>query len=120
MQYGFNYKVRQAVSLIQVIYIGEPMVPWRLPCEYEAQLISKKVAISILGDKVVLTFAEQKIMSGNDPEKWRFFMGLDLDESFDLLERTKPWVNKYRQELIEKFPTNNSEEPDFTKDNWWE
>jgi hypothetical protein len=69
MQYGYSYKVRQAVSLIQGVYAGKPLALWRLPCEYEAQLISKKVAISILGDNVVSSFTEQKIMSGNDSDK---------------------------------------------------
>jgi hypothetical protein len=45
---------------------------------------------------------------------------LNPEESFDLLEQTKPWVIVYREVLRERFPADSSKEPDFTKDNWWE
>jgi hypothetical protein len=120
MQYGHNYKTWRADGLVKEVYPGEPMAPWRLPCEYEAQLISKRVANGILGVDVVTNYAEQKIQEENDPEKWSFFQGLDPEESFNLLDRTKPWVNEYREVLKERFPAQSSEAPDFIKDNWWE
>ncbi|MGA2352064.1 MAG: hypothetical protein ABSF70_16635 [Terracidiphilus sp.] len=120
MQYGFSYRAWRAVGRVKEVYAGEPLAPWRFPCEYEAQLVSKRVANEIPGVDVVMSYAEQKTQEENDPEKWRFFKGLDPEEPFDLLERTKPLVNKYREILMEKFPARNNDEPDFTKDNWWE
>jgi len=120
MQYGFSYKVWRAVGSVKKVYAGEPLAPWCLPCENEAQLVSKQIACEVLGHEMVLSYAEQQIENGNDPEKWRFFKKMDLEESFDLLEQTKPWVNTYREALKVRFPADSSEEPDFTKDNWWE
>jgi hypothetical protein len=107
--------------LVRIVYLGEPLAGWRLPCEHEAHLVSKKVvsASDVLGREVVMSYAEQQ-GKGNDPEKWNFFKGLDLEESFDVLERLKPWVNEYKEALKERFHANSSEEPYFTKDNWWE
>jgi hypothetical protein len=112
--------VKRAECLVREVYTGEPLALWRLPCEHEAQLVAKKMAEEVHGKDKVLRYTEQQIEKGNDPEKWNFFRGLDLAESFELLERTKPWVNKYREVLKERFPADSSEEPDFTKNNWWE
>jgi len=128
MQYGFNNKAFLANKCLDRIRIvkDSKSFPWSLPAEYEAVLTSKKVSEMVLGKDAVLGYAQdcragaQQKEDSNESEKWRFFLGLDPEESFDLLEITKLWVNKFRQELIENFPTNNSDEPDFTKDNWWE
>jgi len=118
MQYGFSYKAWWAEGLVREV--GEPLDQWRFPSEHEAQLVSKKVAEEVFGGDVIRDYAEKQIQEKNDPEKWKFFLGLDPKESFDLLEQTKPWANEYREALKEKFPAYNSEEADFTKDKWWE
>ncbi len=119
-QYGSNYKVWRAEGLCKQVYSGEPLAPWRFPSEFEAQLVSKRIAKIIFGDKIVTGYAKQKIEEESDPEKWKFFQGLDSEVSFDLLERTQPWVEEYRETLKERFPAHNSDEPDFAKDKWWE
>jgi hypothetical protein len=123
MQLGFNYKAFRANCLL-LHYLRcwkkDQRPLWKFPHEYEAPLVSKRVSELVLTRDMVSSYTEQKIEEKNDLEKWRFFQGLDAAESFDLLERTKPLVNQYREELKENFRTTNTKEPDFTKENWWE
>jgi hypothetical protein len=118
MQYGFYYKAWRAEHRIKCVFTDGPAAPWSFPSEYEAQLVSKKVANLVLGADLVFDYAEKHVRENNDSEKWEFFKGLDPKESFDLIERINPWVNKYREVLKEQFPAYNSEEPDFEKAKW--
>jgi len=120
MQYGFSYKAWRAERLVTEVYTGGALAPWCFPTENETQLVSRRVAERVLGVGVVAGYAKKHIQEENSPEKWRFFLGLDPEESFDLLERTRPWVSEYREALKERFPASSREEPDFAKDNWWE
>ncbi len=128
MQYGFSYKVYMANDAIrQIRTIKENnSLPWGLPAEHEAVLASKKVSEEVLGKDSVLGYAEQQKEAGKhkndwrESEKWSFFLASDPQESFDFLEQTKPLVDQNRKALVEQFPVCNSEEPDFTKENWWE
>lgn len=121
IQYGFHRKIRLAEKRVFCgVYDGPPMAPWLLPTEHDAQLNSKRVADVILGGDRIEAYAAEQIEQEFDPEKWRFFLELDIQESFDLTREVDNWVRKYKAALIERFPAASSEEPDFTRDNWWE
>jgi hypothetical protein len=122
VQYGFSNKVWRAIGDVRNLFVenGGSAFPWDFPDEHEAQLVSKRVAEEVFGGDVIRGYAEKQIHEMNHPEKWKFFLGLDSKESFDLLEQTKPWVNEYRDVLKERFPPDNDDDPDFTKENWWE
>ena len=129
VQYEFSHKVYLASDYVKRILTAEDdrFRPWNSPHEHEALLISKKVSEVILGQKIVRRFAEERRVEAekeqqwNESEKWRFFLDeLNAHESFDLLKRTIPLVGQNRDALVEKFPPNDSAEPDFTKANWWD
>lgn len=119
-QYGLQYRAWQAERRIKEIYTGAPMAPWRLPTENEAQLSSRKIAEAILGKDEVTAYAKDQIERGLDPNKWEFFLALDTQQPFDLFERVDFWVREYKTTLIERFPKECEEDPDFTKPSWWE
>ncbi|MGA2572209.1 MAG: hypothetical protein ABSF23_17010 [Terracidiphilus sp.] len=119
-QYGLQYKAWQAERRIKEVYTGEPMAPWLLPAEYEAQLSSRRVAEAILGKDQVAAYAKNQIERGSDPNKWEFFLALDTQQPFNLFERVDIWVREYKTILSEKFPKEREEDPDFTKASWWE
>lgn len=123
MQYAYKFKIWRANAYLQdaaVPKLTNPH-PWDFPVEYEAQFVSKLVAESIIGREEVNRYAIDQISNCDDPEKWKFFLGLDTSQSFDLLEETKHWVQKYKNDIIEKHPDmhRRSSDPDFTKDDWW-
>lgn len=78
-------------------------------------MVSKQFAGEVLGKDVMKAHAEEQIEAGNDPEKWKFFLNVSNSTPFDLLAETKPWVEKYRTELVKI----EQGEIDFSKDEWW-
>jgi hypothetical protein len=98
--------------------------PWDLPHEHEAQLNSRRIAIELLGEAVVDAHAASRIQDNHDPDKWQFFRSLSVSSTFDLLEATKPWVDRYRtrmQELEQDIDKDLKPEDwiDFTQPEWW-
>ena len=93
---------------------------WNIPHEHEAQLNSRRIAIELLGEAIVDAYAVSKIQDNYDPDKWRFFRSLSTSATFNLLEETRPWVDRYRTGL-QMIPQNIEPEHqiDFTKPDWW-
>lgn len=93
---------------------------WHIPHEHEAQLRSKRVSVAVLGAEAVNDHAQQKIAANHDPGKWTFFQSLSVDAPFDLLEATKPWVEKYRADLQEvRQDIRPDRRIDFNQREWW-
>lgn len=97
---------------------------WDIPIEHEAQLNSRRVAIELLGKRVVDAHAGSRIQGNHDPDKWRFFQSLSTSSTYDLLEATKPWVDRYRirmQDLDQDIDLYVRPEHhiDFTQPEWW-
>jgi hypothetical protein len=87
-------------------------------------LNSKRVAIELLGEAVVDAHAASRIQDNYDPDKWRFFQSLSTSSTYDLLEATKPWVDRYRakmQDLDQDIDQDIKPEHhiDFTEPEWW-
>jgi hypothetical protein len=98
--------------------------PWDIPIEHEAQLNSRRIAIELLGETVVDAHVASRIQDNHDPDKWRFFQNLSMSSTYDLLEATKPWVDRYRagmQFLDQNIDQNVKPEHhiDFRKPEWW-
>lgn len=93
---------------------------WHIPIEHEAQLNSRCISIDLLGKAVVDAHAAAKIRDNHDADKWRFFLNLSTSATFDLLQETKPWVERYRGGLQ---GLDQNIEPeyqiDFTQPEWW-
>lgn len=122
MQYGFSYKVARASNDLRQIFerSGQSAFPWDFPDEHEAQIVSKRIAEDIRGSDEVRIHGERQIELMSDPKKWEFFLGLEAQEPFDLLQATIPLVDKHRDALRRLFPANDDEGPDYTKQRWWE
>jgi hypothetical protein len=79
MQYGLRNKAWQASHDIQRIFeeSGRRSFPWDFPHEFEAQVVSRKVAESedVRGKDEVRRYAEQQIELERDRRKWEFFLG---------------------------------------------
>jgi len=93
---------------------------WDIPHEYEAQLNSRCISIELLGEIAVDAHAAGRIHDNHDPDKWRFFQSLSTSSTYDLLDATKPWVERYRVGLQN---LHQDIEPqyriDFTQPEWW-
>jgi hypothetical protein len=91
-----------------------------IPIEHEAQLQSKKAAVALLGADMVTAHAQLKIDANHDRGKWEFFQALSVNDSFNVLEATKPWVDKYRSDL-QALEQNISPkyQVDFKQQEWW-
>jgi hypothetical protein len=106
MQYGHHNQEWQLQRCIQ--QVAAPRLihprPWHFPGEHEAQLISKRVAEQLLGTEEVRRYADARIASGDDIEKWQFFLGLNPIDDFDFRQQTAQWVAKYKDELLLYYP----------------
>jgi len=78
-------------------------------------IISKRVAEAVLGPEVVSKHAESRIAAQDDPLYWEYFQSLNADVSFDLLDQTIPWVNKFRPHLLGL----QQSTVDFSQSEWW-
>jgi hypothetical protein len=105
-------------DLDPVVYLTTK--PWDIPIEHEAQLNSRCIAFDLLGQAVVDAHASNKIQVNHDPDKWRFFQRLSPSATFNLLDATKPWVDRYRAGL-QRLPQDIEPECkiDFTQEEWW-
>jgi hypothetical protein len=101
MQYGRHYQEWLANS--SLVEVASPEMldpkPWDFPCEHEAQLVSKRVAEAILGSEEVGRYASEEIRSGNDPQKWTFFQGLDTSQEYDFAENTRQMERTFKGKL---------------------
>jgi hypothetical protein len=119
VQFGGVYKVLVAN---QLLYQHLPSLDpantakaWNIPHEQDAMIISKRVAEAVLGPEVVSKHAESRIAAQDDPLYWEYFQSLNADVSFDLLDQTIPWVNKFRPQLLGL----QQSTVDFSQSEWW-
>jgi hypothetical protein len=119
-------KVWWANSLLYwKLYELDPVVhstakPWDIPIEHEAQLNSRRIAVDLLGEDVTNAHAAGRIQDNHDPDKWRFFQSLSTSSTYNLLEATKPWVDRYRVGLQSLHQDIEPEHRiDFTQPEWW-
>jgi len=119
MQYGFSYKVWRACFDIRSVTGGSAKFPWDIPDEHDAQVVSRKIACGddICGKQEVWRYAQEQIELGRDPEKWKFFIGLDAEVPFNFLDATIPLVDVHRDALKEIH--NDDGGPDYDEDIWW-
>lgn len=75
-QYGRNRAVRETTL----------SKPWYLPSEREAMIASKRVAEGLFGRDAVARFAETRIVAGDDPQRWEFFLTLSASETLNFDE----------------------------------
>ncbi len=118
IQYGYAWKVWRANTLIyNILRDGPPTTikAWDIPYEKDTMMVSKRVAGQVLGETRVSEYANAQIMTGNDGEKWRFFLRISNSTPFDLLTETKPWVERYKPELLKI----KQSEIDFAQNEWW-
>lgn len=124
MQYGYLFKEWRANDWLKEVAVSErpDSKPWNFPTEYQAQLISKRVAEAVLGVEEVERYANEQIRSDNDPDKWTFFRGLDSSQGYDFVSETRRMVERFRPKLdaLYRERTNRESEPNFTRDAWWE
>jgi hypothetical protein len=124
MQHGFQFKYWRANCWLPSVTGSDLMnpKPWDLPTEYDAQLAAKRVAQSVLGVSEVERYTREQIDSGNDPEKWKFFLGLDVSQEYDFASATRKMVERFKGKLdaLYRECERHDSEPDFTKDVWWE
>lgn len=93
MQYGWARKVWRANTLIyNILRDGPPTTinAWDIPFEKDTMRVSKQVATTLIGEEVVKAYADLRVSTGNDEEKWKVFQKLSYTTPFDLLEETKP------------------------------
>jgi hypothetical protein len=94
--------------------------PWDIPIEHEAQLNSRCISIELLGEAAVDAHAAGRIQDNHDPDKWPFFQSLSTSSTYDLLDATKPWVDRYRVGLQNLHQDIEPEHRiDFTQPEWW-
>lgn len=124
-QYGVQYKVWSANRHLKDrrMFQGR-LPPWHFPDEYDARLVSKQMAYAVFGPDEVRAHAElerdqEQTERGGDLKEWEFFLRLDIREEFDFLERTRSLVNESRERLEQYFPPCSSEDPDYSKREWW-
>jgi hypothetical protein len=94
---------------------GHATNPWDIPHEQDAMMVSKRVAEAVVGPDAVSSHAVSRIAAEDDVLYWKYFQGLSRPASFDLLEQTIPWVDKYRAQLLRL----QQSEVDFSKPEWW-
>jgi len=68
----------------------------------------------------VAAYAKEQAERGVDQNKWEFFLAIDIQQPFNLFERVDVWVREYKTTLVEHFPKEREEDPDFAKPIWWE
>ena len=118
MQYANDWNVWRANTLItNILRDGPPTTikSWDIPFEKDTTRVSKRVAEEILGADAIRAHADAQIAAGNHADKWRFFRDVSYSTPFDLLAETKPWVEKYRTELL-GIPQSDV---DFAQREWW-
>lgn len=96
--------------------------PWDIPSEYEAMLVSKRIAQKLFAPDIVTDFAKSQIASGEDIGKWEFFLELDTETNFELLRQTDILVHRYRsnlQQLVAHPAEWEFSTLDFSKPEWW-
>jgi|HubBroStandDraft_2_1064218.scaffolds.fasta_scaffold104023_1 hypothetical protein len=118
MQHGFSRTVRQASRDLQSFVSG---YPWYFPHERDAVVVSRGTVEDVCGRDEVRRYAEEQITLGNDPDKWKFFLGPEVEKSFDFLQVMIPLVDEHRETLKAMFPVSKRHpDPDYTKERWWE
>lgn len=122
MQYLNHYKAWRAYGWLETVTRSENSVPWFFPTEYEAQLVSKRVAEAVLGLDEVARYTSERIEAGDDPHKWQFFQELDVSQHYDFVDQTRRMVERYRGKLdaLYREQPRGDSEPDFTRAVWWE
>jgi hypothetical protein len=93
VQHGNDRKVWDANSRLREKFQS---MPWRLPCEREAMISSKRVAEVLFGKELVAKFAEARIAEGESPQKWEFFSILSVSETCSLREETEKLIEALR------------------------
>jgi hypothetical protein len=106
MQYGHHYQSWKSQHCIQQVAAPKLLHPrpWNFPGEYEAQLVSKRIAESVLGSEEVTRYTNARIADGGDIEKWHFFFQLNGAEEFDFCGRTADWIARYKDEIELYYP----------------
>lgn len=89
--------------------------PWDIPHEQDAMIVSKRVAVAVVGPDAVSIHAASRIAAEDDVLYWKYFQGLSPSASFDLLGETILLVDKYRTQLLRL----KQAEVDFSKPEWW-
>ena len=107
----------QASRDLQCVVNGDP---WYFPHERDAVIVSRSKVEEVCGKDGVRRYAEEQSKLGNNPEKWRFFLGSEAENPVNFLQATIPLLNKHREALKARFPSNGREHPDYIKERWWE
>jgi hypothetical protein len=73
--------------------------PCDLPSEREAMIASKRVAEVLFDQDAVARFAEARVVDGDDPQKWEFFLNLSSSAIYNLEEETARLIKALRGSL---------------------
>jgi hypothetical protein len=124
MQHDFHFKFWRANFWLPKVTGSDLVNPkaWDLPSEYDAQLAAKRISQSVLGIPEVERYAKEQIEAENDPEKWEFFLELDVSREYDFVCETRRMVDRFKGKLDALYREYERDdcEPDFTKEIWWE
>jgi hypothetical protein len=95
-QYGRDRAVWDANTVVRETPLSKP---WDLPSEREAMIASKRVAEVLFDKEAVARFAETRIVAGDDPQKWEFFLTLSASETHNFQEETYRLIEALRGSL---------------------
>jgi hypothetical protein len=119
VQHGYTPDLSQVNSVLyQNLKQFEPdRIASDIPHEREANIVSKRVAEALCGVETVRAYAEEQVLfmeqMGEMEQKarWIFFRDVSPSVTYNLLDETLPFVEKYRHHLNFGVDTERQE--------WW-
>jgi hypothetical protein len=109
LRHFFQYTMQRSAWAANLLlqHLPEPFnfdftVWWDFPIEVDARRVVKAVAENLYGRDKVMQYVVERIASPvteEDGKDWSFLLNLDTAAAYDLVQQTKPLVQKYKAQL---------------------
>ena len=102
IQYAHKKRLWALNTLLTNLGSDDFKVWWDFPIEVDARRTAKLVAEELHGSRPVMEYISCRIsarVTDTDADDWRFVQSIDTSFPYDLAERTRPLVKKYKAQL---------------------
>ena len=103
IQYAHKQRLWALNTLLTNLGSDDFKVWWDFPIEVDARRTAKLVAEELHGSRPVMEYISCRIsarVTDTDADDWRFVQSIDTSFPYDLAERTRPLLKKYKEHSL--------------------